>query len=63
MATTQTAAAATAELLKIAQDHLRQYAAYAEEMRAIGRGMTPSSPWSPELLAGILADAIEKGGR
>lgn len=38
-------------LLAIAEDHLRQYREYAEEMRKIGRGMRPSSEYSPEWLA------------
>jgi hypothetical protein len=41
--------ASLAYLLAVAADQLRQYAAYAEEMRAIGRGFVPSSPFTPDL--------------
>jgi len=34
------------ETLEIAEDYIRQYAQYAEEMCEIGRGFKPSSPYS-----------------
>jgi hypothetical protein len=64
MNTTERDRTATIDLytLRHIHDHLKQYLRYAEEMRAIGRGMTPSSPFSPEMLIAIVADAI-KGAR
>lgn len=38
-------------VIQDAENHLSQYRTYAETMRAIGRGMVPSSPHSPEAIA------------
>lgn len=45
-------------VLVVAANHLRQYREYAEEMRKLGRGMTPSDPFSPEYLAGMIDSAL-----
>ena len=47
-----------AGLRAIAADHLRQYAAYSDAMRAVGRGMTPSSPVTTDCVVSALAVAV-----
>lgn len=46
--------------LDAAREHLRQYRAYSESMRAIGRGCSLSHQFSPEYLDGIIDAAIRK---
>ena len=58
---------ALADVLRDAEDHRAQYAEYAEAMREFGRGMAPSSAYSPECVGAqvrtVLAryDAARKG--
>jgi hypothetical protein len=47
------------EALNIALDHLRQYRRYSEEMRKIGRGFDPSSPYSQESVEVVIRSALE----
>ena len=44
--------------LETAADHLRQYRAYAEQMREIGRGCDICSPYTPEALERMIARAM-----
>ena len=46
-------------VLVVAERHLRQYREYAEAMRELGRGFTPSDPFSPEYLDGMIRAALE----
>ncbi len=46
--------------LVVAQHHLRQYRDYSERMRAHGRGFTPSDPFSPEYLDGMIAHVLKR---
>lgn len=45
----------TLAILAAAQNHLEQYAEYAERMRDMGRGFEPSSGFSPEYLRGLVS--------
>jgi len=44
-------------VIRITEDHLAQYRAYSEAMRAEGRGLYLSSAYNPETLAIQLAGA------
>jgi len=48
----------TLAILATAQNHLEQYAEYAEKMREIGRGFEPSSGFSPEYLHGLVSSLM-----
>lgn len=47
------------ELLTEASVHLAQYRRYAEEMRAIGRGMVPSAKLTPDLLERCITSVLQ----
>jgi len=49
----------TVKWLIDALDHLKQYQAYSEHMRADGKGFTPSSPFSPEYLNSAIKSVIQ----
>jgi hypothetical protein len=54
------------QMFAVLADQLAQYHAYAESMRAIGRGMEPSSPFSPAVttcfLNAVLIEARNRKG-
>ncbi len=48
------------DALTVAADHLAQYRRYSEEMRASGRGMSPSSPYSEDSAARLIISALNE---